>query len=180
MLLKPFPFYRFHIERLVRTQPRAFFALAGAVLAFAAASVYCIEQWHLADAAQQELQAMRQKARAPADTANRTANAQVALPAFDSAQLVKTLNRVAAETKLPLDEILFSLDDSANQPYLRYRATLTVSAGYPAIRRFLDRVRADLAEVSLDTISCTREDIATVDLTCDLALSAFFRKDGRG
>jgi hypothetical protein len=51
------------------------------------------------------------------------------------------LNDAAESSKLSLDEISFSLDENANQPYLRYHATLTVSSGYPAIRRFLDQVR---------------------------------------
>ena len=172
-------FCRFHLKRLVRIQARAFFALTGATLLLVLASVSLIDQWHLAETAQQELRSMNQTTRTSTNIV-KAVNAQVALPDFTSAQLVTTLNRVAEETKLPLDEIIFTLDDSGNQPYLRYRATLSVSGSYPTIRRFLDQVRANFSTVSLDTISCTREDIGTIDLTCDLAVSVFFRKNARG
>jgi len=102
------------------------------------------------------------------------------LPAFESAGLVKVLNRLAGEAKLSLDEVSFVLDDNANQPFLRYRATLTVSSGFPVIRRFLDQVRAEQPQVSLDSIVCTRDDITTAQPTCDLIFSAFYRKPIRG
>jgi hypothetical protein len=102
------------------------------------------------------------------------------LTAFENTQLVDVLNRVAEESKLSLDEVSFVLDENANQPYLRYRATLTVSSTYPTIRRFLDQVRTSQPDISLDSITCTRDDIATVELTCDLVLSAFYRKADHG
>ncbi|HEY8023538.1 MAG TPA: hypothetical protein VIF60_03160 [Burkholderiaceae bacterium] len=102
------------------------------------------------------------------------------LPEFDNTSLVKVLNHLAGETKLTLDEVSFALDDNANQPFLRYRATLTVSSGYPTIRRFLDQVHAELPQASLDSIVCTRDDITTLEPTCDLIFSAFYRKPSGG
>jgi hypothetical protein len=94
--------------------------------------------------------------------------------------LLQALNSAAESTKLSLDEISFAMDDNVTQPYLQYHATLTVTSNYPAIRRFLVRVQKARSEVSLDSIVCTRDDVTTVDLTCDLALSAFYRKDAHG
>jgi Tfp pilus assembly protein PilO len=172
--------YQFHLRRLLRAQPGVFSAilLSGFVLVLALAMY--IQQWHSADAAKQEWRSLNEHFREKGHPGNQGSEGQPVLKAFNNTQLVDVLNRVAEEAKLSLDEVSFVLDENDNQPYLRYHATLTVSAAYPAIRRFLDQVRAVQPDVSLDTITCTRDDIATVDLTCDLVLSAFYRKTGHG
>lgn len=171
---------RFHARRQWRAQPVAFVALAAVVLVMAVFLATCLQQWEEAQAAEQEWQSVSERMRAPVLAEPSVGAAQVTLPEFQSKHLVDALGRVAQETKLPLDEVQFSLDDNGNQPYVRYRATLTVASNYPAIRRFLDLLHKEVAAISLDAISCTREDIGAPELICELALSAFYRKGGHG
>ncbi|HYD78900.1 MAG TPA: hypothetical protein VEC06_03750 [Paucimonas sp.] len=171
---------RFHLRRLWGTRPVAFTVLLAAIAAAFAAAMNYAGQWREAASAAQEWQALSARSRMTEQAAAQPVKAQPVLPPFRGSQLADALNRVAQETRLPLDEILFSLDDNGNLPYLRYRATLSISAGYPAIRRFLDRMRTELADVTLDAISCSREDIGSSALTCELTLSAFYRRGERG
>jgi hypothetical protein len=160
--------------RLYRAQPRVFIALAASGLALLLAIGVWVVQWQKADEAEQAEQAMRlaglRKA-LPGVAFGPVARAQ--LPAFNSAELVSALNQVADAARLPIDEVTFTLDNTAKQPYLRYRFTLTAAASYPVIRRFVDRFGHELAHVSLDAIACTRDNVAKPGLTCDLA---FYRK----
>jgi len=171
------PFLRFHLLRLYRAQPRVLMALAASGLALLMAMGVWIVQWQKADEAEQTEQAMRLASLRTALTGVTSAPvARAPLPAFNSAELVSALNRVAEAARLPIDEVTFTLDDTARQPYLRYQITLTVSASYPAIRRFVDRFGRELAHVSLDAIACSRDIVAKPGLTCDLAFFAFYRK----
>lgn len=104
----------------------------------------------------------------------------VDLPQFFSARFVDTLNEVATDAKFSLDEVSYELDDNISQPYLRYRAVLTLSASYPAIRQFVAHLSTRLQNVDLDAVNCTRGDIGKTALTCDLTFSAFFRKGSNG
>lgn len=99
---------------------------------------------------------------------------------FDSTRLVHALNRLADHAQVPLTEIHYVLDDGANRPYMRYRATLKVTAGYLPIRAFIDSVRTGLRDVTLDTITCTRDNAKAIKLNCELGFSAFYRKGSGG
>jgi Tfp pilus assembly protein PilO len=183
MPLQYVSYCQFHLRRLWRLQMPTFLALAAAMLALAVCALVLLTQWIDAHAAAQELAELRAngKAAQTAREAERTAGLpQAQLPAFQSAPLVRNLHQLAEDAGVPLDEVAYSLDDSANQPFLRYRITLSVSAAYPAIRRFNKQVDAMLANVSLDSIKCARDDIASKELNCDLVYSAFFRKDAHG
>jgi hypothetical protein len=174
------PRCRFHFRRLLRAQRGAFFALLMTGILIVSSLAIYIQQWHGADTAEREWRSLNEHFRDKNRSANRDNTVLPVLTAFENTQLVDVLNRVAEESKLSLDEVSFVLDENANQPYLRYRATLTVSSSYPTIRRFLDQVRTSQPDISLDSITCTRDDIATVELTCDLVLSAFYRKADHG
>ncbi|HSY26640.1 MAG TPA: hypothetical protein VK832_03970 [Burkholderiaceae bacterium] len=139
-----------------------------------------IEQLQSVDASETQWRTLNRHVQELGHSGIQSGGMKMTLPAFNNTQLVEVLNDAAESSKLSLDEISFSLDENANQPYLRYHATLTVSSGYPAIRRFLDQVRLKQPEMSLDSITCTRDDITTVELACDLALSAFYRKEAHG
>lgn len=102
------------------------------------------------------------------------------LPRFNSSELVQQISDIAADLKLPVDEIGYVLDDSAREPYLRYRVTLRLSSAYPSIRTFSEKLAGGLSNVSLDALNCTRQDVSTAPLTCDLAFSAFYRKSPHG
>lgn len=101
------------------------------------------------------------------------------LPVFSSSELTADFHAISADVKLPVDEVRYSLDSSASQPYLRYRVTLVVKTGYPEIRKFAAALVTALPNVALDSVRCGRED-AAANLSCQLVFSAFYRKDGRG
>jgi len=170
-------FLRFHLFRLWREVPVAFMALVFGALALVAAAAIWVVQWQRAADAEQAVHALM---RTPARAGHSTDPAQPALPDFNSAEFVAMLMKVADRTSLPVDEISFALDDAEGMPYLRYRVKLAVTSRYPVVRRFADQFRAELAHVSLDAIHCRRENLSDVDVNCDLALSAFFRKPARG
>lgn len=102
---------------------------------------------------------------------------QVRLGIFHNSALMESLNQTALTVALPVNDIVFRFDDNPSRPYLRYSATVKVFGGYPQVRRFVDTVRKQLSETSLDAISCTRSDIRSVHVSCDLTLSAFYRRD---
>lgn len=168
---------RFYSAQLFRAAPASFVvccaALAAAVLL---ACVYLAGARQLAGR-QNELAVLRRLPVANLPAVQGSSSPALSLPWFDSARLVEQLGVVAAETKLPIDEIGFVLEQSAQQPYLRYRVTLSVTAAYPAVRQFVDDVTSTMRHVELDSIGCVRADIALPAPTCELAFSAFFRKD---
>lgn len=175
-----FGYCRFQIRRLFRTQARLSFALLAAGLSFFLALTTYVWQWQRMTETEQALDLVTQKSSSLTKIATPLSQSKAELPTLNSAQLVTAIYQVADETQLPVDEISYALDDNLNQPYLRYRLNLSVSASYPVIRRFVDRFRTELSHVSLDTISCSREDIGVAVLSCDLSLSAFYRKAGNG
>jgi hypothetical protein len=176
-----FPFLKFHVTRWFNAQPVTFSVLSASSFALLVAMVVYVQQWQAADDATKLELATRALSLQPVVTSapvNPVSTLEAALPAFNSAELVAALNSVAGATKLPIDEVTFALDETANQPYMRYRITLTASASYPVVRRFLDKFRRDVAHVSLDSIICTRDGMsaANTGLSCDLAFFAFYRR----
>jgi hypothetical protein len=102
----------------------------------------------------------------------------VPLRPFSSAAVVQSLNDAASTSNLSVDDVTFSFEETPAQPYLRYRASLTIAGNYLSTRRFVELVRTTLTDVSLDSFSCTRKDIRDTGLTCDVTFSAFYRKGG--
>jgi len=147
-----------------------------------AAALVCLQQWRQAEVITLELNSLRghaPKAFVPTQSGRPVDDAMI-LPAFDSAALVDTFNYLATNAGLPVDEVSYALEDGTAQPYLRYRVTLTVASNYPTIRGFVDQLKTELPHVALDSISCSRDDIAQASLSCDLAFSAFFQKGVHG
>jgi hypothetical protein len=164
----------------MQTQPVALFAAVATCALCACALALYVQQVLGVETTDSEWRTLNQHAKELDRAGTATGDVKLSLSAFNNTQLLEALKGSAENAKLSFDEVSFLLDASANQPYLRYRATLTVSSQYPIIRKFLDQVRVKQPEVSLDSIICTRDDISTVDLTCDLALSAFYRKEAHG
>lgn len=173
-------FLQFHCRKIFQDDPAAFAACTCAVLvltlAIGASSL--AQRQH----AEKRTQLVRLLGKAPGAASNAAAPAPAALdlPWFDSAQLVEQFSKAAEESKVPLDEVGYVLEESTQHPYLRYRITLSVSASYSSIRQFADSIPAAMRHIDLDSISCLRPDIAVAPLTCDLAFSAFFRRDAHG
>lgn len=105
------------------------------------------------------------------------ADGQFTLDAFQSHPFPDALNSAAVTFSLPVSEMIFRLDDNPARPYLRYSATIKVFGGYQAVRKYVAAVRTALPQTSLDAMSCTRSDIRSVHLNCELTLSAFYRRD---
>jgi Tfp pilus assembly protein PilO len=100
-----------------------------------------------------------------------------ALPAFSSIELVQSLNEITSELKVNLNEVGYALSTGSSEPYLRYRISLRLTAPYSDMRAFSDSLAGSLSHVVLDSISCSRQDAATVPVSCDLAFSAFYRRE---
>jgi len=164
----------------MRTQPVAFSALLIALVLFIGAGVFYCQQQHLMGKLDIEWRTLNQRAKGQASPKDLVGDGRVDLPVFDNTILVRSLNDIAEASKVSLDEVSFSLDENNSQPYLRYHATLSVSSNYATVRKFLDQLRASQPQMSLDSIACSRDDITTVELSCDIALSAFYRKDTHG
>lgn len=176
MLSALLPLCRFHGRHLLSRQPIAIMATAIAVVCCCAAAASYFSQMRAVSEAHQlhgsllsRLSAMRSAK--PIEVAPHPRFQE-----FDSTQLVGMLSQEAAKAQLPLSEVVYTLDENGNLPYLRYRAMLTVSAAYPTIHAFFNQVLADLDDISLDNIACVRDDIKSNKLTCELAFSAFYRK----
>lgn len=95
---------------------------------------------------------------------------------FQGHLLPEALNDAAVALALPVNEMVFRLDDNPSRPYLRYTATVKVLGGYPVIRSFLATMHTTLPGISLDAISCARTDIRSVPLGCEMTLSAFYSR----
>lgn len=176
-----FPFLRFYANRIYRSQPVIATALlmsGFAVVISGTAYVQFTRESTFARMEVKMLQAKSHAAKYAASIPKVERQPSSELPPFDSAQLVQSLNGAAADAQLPLDEVRYALDESANEPYLRYRVVLRVSTSYPLIRKFSDQLSADLSNVSLDLISCLRPDSASTPVSCDLVFSAFYRRVG--
>lgn len=106
--------------------------------------------------------------------------APVSLPTFHNAPFVTALHKVAGKARLNINELSYVLDDAPSMPYLRYRIQFSVLSNYPSVRRFVKELNQELPYVTLDAISCSREDIVAQDVTCDLSLTAFFARGERG
>jgi len=98
-----------------------------------------------------------------------SAPALAKLKAFQSSHLVAILEQGASTANVKLDEISFAIDDSPNQPYVRYKASFTVVSRYPTIRKFISEILAGSEGVVLDTVACRREDVTVVDVRCDIS-----------
>lgn len=179
MLLKLLPVAVFRARRLARLQPGLCIASIVAVLALLLAGLWLAKAASAHVEAEAQLDAMQQELRAmPAAAPAKTSPQAPSLPPFDSAQVVDALNAAGARTGLAIKEVGFTLDDGKDNPYLRYRIALTVSANYLAVRRFADTLHAELPDVALDSIRCSRESISAAALKCDLAFSSFYRNGG--
>lgn len=145
--------------------------------ALAAAGAFYLASWH-------ELESLK-RAEAVAPVAMSGAPKQQiptapVLNKFVNTHLLNRLREGAAIADVLLDEITLSIESPAGQPFLRYRASFNIKAGYPAIRKFTSQILAGTDSVVLDKVSCTREDIKVADVKCDFGVYIPYQRDGRG
>lgn len=98
------------------------------------------------------------------------------LEAFDSQRFTAKFHETAADVGLPFDEVVYTLEESDELPYLRYRVTMSVKTRYLDVRKFIAALASEMPHVSMDAIRCVRETGLVQPLSCDLAFSAFFLK----
>jgi len=173
--------YLYALRRFVLTRPRHAAAFALSLLVpLAAAGSYWQQKKQAAALAHAAIELKQAIDRAPAASKVVSDTAKPALPAFVSAEFVAALDQLSESSKLPMDEVSYSLDDNANLPYLRYRATMTVEGDYAAIRQLVAHISGAQGSLSLDTLHCSREDIDVKPLSCELGISGFYARGGHG
>jgi len=175
-----FSWCRFHLLRLARMHPLGLTSTVLLAAMSVGAGLFWLSLVRHEAIVRHDIANATKSLSQPVSLSSQTGNGRIDLPRFEPNKLVEAINRLALDTKLPLDEVSFVLEDNHNQPYLRYRATLSVSSRYPAIRRFLDALEAEEPQVALDAISCERDDISTAETNCDVNLSAFYRRQEHG
>jgi hypothetical protein len=174
------PFLAFHVRRIRTTQPVLFVTLILSIVAFVGAlcaSLTMAAAGNEALARYHALKVAPAKAPTPVDVLPERGET---LRPFSSAQMVTALNEVGARVGVVVNELTFTFDEGKTEPFSRYRASMTLNANYLAVRRYVDQVRADIPDTSLDSISCTRKGIEDAVVTCELAFTAFFKKEERG
>lgn len=141
-----------------------------------------VVQWQRVRFAQEEVSRLRVQA-VTDQTDREVVNDNLApldLPFFQSSGSIAKFNELATASGLTLNEVSYVLEENNSQPYLRYRFTLTVVSTYPQIRSVVAQLHSEVPHFTMDSIRCRRSDIAVAELSCDLALSGFFRKEPRG
>lgn len=170
---------RFHSLRCYRTRPLFSLLIASLlVLCVSLTGIYA-KLWIERDLPKQQLReaiAKIEQIKQERKQAETLAQPLIQLPGFDSAKLVQTLNAVASDMQVGLEEVSYVLDDNANQAYLRYRISFGVLSRYPVLKKMISHMQEQSPHILLDGISCSREDIISIDLHCELVLSAYFNK----
>lgn len=101
----------------------------------------------------------------------------IQLPVFVSSSLVSTLNSVATEMQVQLDEVSYTLEERTDRPFFRYQITFATLTRYPILKTMIQKLQIAAPHVLLDSVSCAREDIIMSELQCDLVFSAYFKKN---
>jgi Tfp pilus assembly protein PilO len=183
MLRHFFPYLRFHFRRALHTQLGWLLACLAAFVILVVAVVLWTWQWNQLHSLKQEASRLQtavvQRQQENAETAKKI-QAPIVLPAFHNASFIRSLHKVAGRSHLALNEMSYVLDEAPTQPYLRYRIQFSVLSNYPSLRRFIKDMHAEFGHVTLDSMSCSREDITFAELNCDLSFTAFFARGERG
>lgn len=165
---------RFYSVQLGRFRPRLLAALvtSSSLLVFSTASY--LVNIDLLTAEQAALALQSQPWQTPAES--QAPLKAPDLPPFDSVTLVSAIDRASVAMKVTSDALTFALEDGAGQPYRRYRASLAMLGRYPHIRAAIVTVLQEVPYSSLDSIKCTRDDIAEVDVNCTVTMSVFYQR----
>lgn len=173
----------FHFRRLLRTQlPWLLACMASLTILLVMLSAWSW-QWNQIRSMREDakdFQTSISKRKQENAEIEKKMQAPVNLPTFHNASFVTALHKVAGKARLTINELSYVLDDAPSMPYFRYRIQFSVLSNYPSVRRFVKELNQELPYVTLDAISCSREDIVAPDVTCDLSLTAFFARGERG
>lgn len=170
---------RFHFRRYIRAQPITALCLGTAVFLATLSAALWWGQIQRGQVLRDDLNALRLQWKTAPAVAKKSDEVPL-LPIFRSSELVGALQHAGTGSGLAMNEISYSLDASAAQPYLRYQVSLSVVGAYPVVRRFIDDIVLGMPNLVLDSITCSRDDIAAARPVCDLSFSSFYRKDING
>lgn len=180
MTFPSFASMQFYSQRCYRLHPilslwslALAIALLGALFLFAHLRYLVNNQQVEVHEAVKKVQFVREE-KLRSDAANQPV---VQLSHFESSSLVSMLNAVARETGVPIEEITYVLDEQGDQPFRRYQISFSTTSRYPLLRRMIQSLQSKISQLSLDGVSCVRDDIVVADLQCSLNLSAYFKKD---
>jgi hypothetical protein len=176
----PILYLRFHLLSLWTYHRVALLILAISLAASASAAVAWWAASNEHARASTELAKLLTRSAAPAPVEPPPLQAEPALPPFDGRRIVELFDTAARDVGLPLEEVTYGLESSADQPYRRYRISTSVKASYPHIRRFVAALAAEARNVSLDGIRCARENSTAPAPKCELSFSAFYRRGDGG
>lgn len=89
--------------------------------------------------------------------------------------LPELLHAQAEAVNVSLDEVSYQHDRTQSLPVWRQQASFMLDDSYAQIRRYIDQVLRMGHNVALEGIDCTREDIASNDVSCTIKLVAYAR-----
>lgn len=116
------------------------------------------------------------KAIAYSDAPSRRSSSKISPSLLSPPHLVEVLHSVAQLNVISIGDINFSMEGVAKLPYGRYRAVFSLSATYPAVRKFVANILAASNNIVLETMSCARSDQHEQTLECDLTFSELYAK----
>lgn len=96
------------------------------------------------------------------------------LPAPTPVHLVAALHESAGIAGLDLQDVAFSWENSASQPYIRYRAAFSLTTTYAGARKFIAAMLAQGSNIMLDELSCARKEERNRALSCDFTFSELY------
>jgi len=179
VLVKHLSHLKFRLIQLQRTHGWSFAVLsAGMLLVLFSAGSWIAMRKQVEEAAAERTMLARRPVSLLIAAQPRIAEPE--LPIFVASHAVETFTRTALDVGLPVDEVTYALEGSNDQPYRRYRISMSVKTGYPEVRRFVAALAAGMPNVTLDIIRCTRDNAAAQALGCQLVFSAFYQRASRG
>lgn len=149
------------------------FGLACFVLSFALGTVRPLwdanARLHVELAAlEQSLEALRAVAE-PFQPARHPAAGDDRVPlAGEAAPVLQSIHTLATEEGLGIERVRYAVEHGGGGEELRYVVALPLRASYPAIRRFVDRVLASGAHMSLNSIALRRQSASDPLLEAEL------------
>ncbi|KQZ32565.1 hypothetical protein [Duganella sp. Root1480D1] len=170
----------FVLRRMLAAYRLPFALAASAVVLLATAIAFYVAETSALQAARLEAFDLSKQEQAAAEQARRATPAKIDLKAFRSSHLLAILEHGASSANVKLDEISFAVEDSPNQPFVRYRASFQVLSRYPTVRKFISEILSGSEGVVLDTVSCRREDINAADVRCDISAYVAYREKAHG
>lgn len=170
----------FKIRRALATYRSPSIVMFGAMVLLAMAIAFHVASKIRLQAAQSETRGMSLRGKPTALPKDGVTLAKRDVKAFRSSHLLAIIEHGASTANVKIDEISFAVDDSPNQPYVRYRASFTVLSRYPTIRKFISEILAGSEGVVLDTVACRREDVTAADVRCDISAYVAYQEKAGG